>query len=305
MGFNEGNIKKIQSRDWASVRDKWLQFLPSIAKPGSPPSYEVCDFIGLQDVYNHVVLLKGAEYVTEVPNLRQAIFHEGLFLIHKAIHVSGTALMQLENGIFSWSLSNAYQSSFFALKGILALLGLSFPQFNKTLMVDCFREEELSKNKLAKGIQPKLEIRFLQFSDLSHVDYWAVLQRVVRVSEINVWDSQIMQYFSNIDPASIGMERNKLHYENHYWTFDDLFTPMTDDKFAVNEELLQTFIATVNRGKDYSFFLNYTLVLMALQLVKDLAVFNGDVAAEFQLMKTTLTAGIYSRLTSSVSELEM
>ena len=51
MANNEHHIKKIDERDWDSIKNKWLAYIPSIGTSGDAPPIELKKFFGLQDLY--------------------------------------------------------------------------------------------------------------------------------------------------------------------------------------------------------------------------------------------------------------
>jgi hypothetical protein len=302
MAHNETSIKKIQARDWDSIVLKWAAYIPEFTTPGDSPPFELTKFGGLLDVYSRAAADK-VEYREEVALLRQEILREGIYLIHKSIHVSAAALLHVENGFKSWALSNAYQSSFFAVKGILALLGLSFPRMSKILMIDCFpKDEELSKSALKKGRIPKVDIRFNVLNELSHVEYWQILQRIIRVSNIPCWQPNILEYIKHLPPEKFVQERNSLHYKNHYWTFPkDLFNVLLDRTFGIDPELLAEYGDVMdNCEHQYDLFINYTLILLALKLVSGIATLSADISEEYNLMLATIRNGFHFRMLSTL-----
>ncbi len=303
MANNEGHIKKIDERDWESIKNKWLAYIPTIVTPGAAPAIELKKFFGLQDLYSKTAAANKAPYFEEVVSLRGAVLWEGLYLTHKAIHVTGSAILHLDNGITSWSLTNAYQSSFFAVKAIMSLLGISFPQLSKPFMIDCFpKGEELSRSQLKKGRVPKTELKFLIFNDLSHVEHWEVLQRILFVSTIDCWDDDVIEYLKSMPAEKFVEERNNLHYVNSYWTIaKDLYVPNIIQSFADNPGFTTDYKELItNCGHEHSFFLNYTLIRMALALVKDLGTLSNTVNDEYQLMLSTIRAGMHSRFLNSI-----
>jgi len=303
MANNELNIKKIDGRDWESIKNKWLAYIPNIVTPGAAPSIELKKFFGLQDLYSKTADANKAPYFEEVVSLRSAILWEGLYLTHKAIHVIGSANIHLDNGITSWSLPNAYQASFFTIKAIISLLGISFPQLSKPFMIDCFpKGEELTRSQLKKGRVPKTELKFLIFNDLSHVEHWEILQRILFVSTVNCWDEDVIEYLKTMPGEKFVEERNNLHYVNNYWTFpQDLFVPNIIPSFAESQDFTTDYKEFITKCEhQHSFFLNYTLIKMALSLVKDLGSLSNTVNDEYQLMLTSIQTGMHSRFLNSI-----
>lgn len=300
---NDHNIKKIDGRDWDSIRDRWLEHIPNISSPGDAPPLELKKFFGLQEIYSKAAAAKGVPHLEEVKSLRSSVLWEGIYLIHKSIHVSGAAILHLDNGQPSWSLSNVYQSSLFAVKGILALLGLSIPRLSQPFMIDCFpKRMELTRSQIKKGHVATAELKFWIFNNLNHVEHWEMLRRVLFTSTISCWDQEVIDFLKAVSGEQFVEERNCLHYINNYWTIPkDLYMKVNIGEFANNFEFTTNYTALIsNCGKEYSFYINYTLINMALALIKDLGNLSTTVNDEFQLMINTIKSGMHVRFLNSI-----
>jgi hypothetical protein len=305
MAF-ENDLKKIDSRDWNVLRSKWLKYLPTISPPGQVPSEEVCELIVIDEIATLAAPAPGSQTRKEVAHLRSEIFREGIFLFHKASNVNGGGLFHVDNGMLSWSVSSAYHSSFFALKSLLSLLGLSFPivksRQNKCLMIDCFPEDEkLSKNQIKKGVQPQPELKFVLMQDIGHQHYWEILQRVLRVSNVPLWDDDIVKCLLNFDSEDYTFQRNSIHYINNYWLIlEDLFEKKTDLNFALFGDLKTTLSTIKKDSLDYTFFVSYVLLNFTYLLIKDLTEAAPILADEFKLINSCLQVAGNERMIKSL-----
>ncbi|HQX74239.1 MAG TPA: HEPN domain-containing protein [Chitinophagaceae bacterium] len=302
MAF-ENDIKRIDKRDWSKLCDKWLSFIPSFSYPGEAPEHQILDFVGLEAIYHKTQSAQGGLKI-DVPLLRQEVLREAIYFVHKSTHVCGAANIHLENGALSWAISSAYQSSFFALKGILGLLGLSFPRINTSLMVDCFPEEEkLSSKQRKRGEIPRQEFKFVVLPKLSHKHMWQIFQRVLYVSKIELWREEIVSYLRHIDIDKFSEQRNSLHYKNDFWLFpEDLFKRVFDPSFGVFENLFtEANYDRMDSKKDFSFILNYILLKFAIDLIKDLGKNATSINEEYNVILNTLKEGIHTRFLSCVN----
>lgn len=300
MSF-DNYLKRIDHRDWNKIRSKWLNYIPDNEFPGQVPEHEILDFFGLEAFYQKANNPQ-KEYKEEVPFLRREILREAIYFIHKSTHVCGAANIHIENGALSWSISSAYQSTFFALKGILGLLGLSFPRINAALMIDCFPEEErLSKNQIKRRELPKPELKFVVFPKLSHTHMWQIFQRVLNVSEIDIWNDDILTFLRKLPDNKFAEQRNALHYINNYWLYpDDLYKRVFDDSFGVDEEILsRKEWHTINDRKDFSILLNYIFLKFSIHLLEDLSTLSTSIQDELELIKETMKEGIHTRFNAS------
>lgn len=296
-------VKRIDQRDWENIREKWLSYIPDYDFPGQSPAHQILEFVGLNSIFQKTSASPG-EYKTEVPLLRQEILREAIYFIHKATHVCGTANIHLENGVLSWGISSAYQSAFFALKGILGLLGLSFPRINSALMIDCFpAEEKLSSNQRKRGEKPKPELKFVILPTLTHTHMWQIFQRVLSVSKVSIWKPEIIDYLRNLNVSQFAEQRNSLHYINNYWLFpEDLYERIFDDSFGIDNTLFnKEEYGSLHNRKDFSFILNYILLKFSYDLINDVGRYSTSVKAEYDLIQNTLLEGIHKRYLQSVT----
>ena len=151
MTLVEKCIDRLPRRRWENIRDNWMDHIPNYDKPGTAPSDTIVkltgfDAIALQLASEAKAAFENAKEVQEktgnyppiksitreenIPGLRELVFWESIFLLHKSRHVLGTAEFQIEDGLHTWSLANGYQGAFFAAKATIGLLGISLPEFN-------------------------------------------------------------------------------------------------------------------------------------------------------------------------------
>lgn len=298
------DIKKIDRRNWEKVKGIWLSSIPHFNYPGAAPDHEIRDIIDLPNLYSKTKQNQNA-YFYDIPNLRSEILREGIYFSHKATHVCGTSIVHLNNGILSWAISSAYQASFFSVKAILNLLGLTFLRVNyKSLMIDCFpQEEQLSKNKIKQGFIPKQEMKFCIFDDLTHMQYWEVFQRILRIAELPLLDERIKRFLLQITPEQFVAQRNNLHYVSNYWLRkEDLFKRIFDNNFGVRENLIELLDKEIrNEQSDFSVFVCYLLLKLNIELIKSLSELSEEIKNEYDLIIKTLNEGIHDRLHHSIS----
>jgi len=304
MAF-EKDLKKIDHRSWNYIRDKWLGYLPEINPPGNAPDEEIADLLDIEEIAGQASIAAGLQIRKEVTYLRSEIFREGIYLFHKASNVNNSGLFHIENGILSWSISSAYHSSFFSLKSILCLLGLSFPRVkskNKCLMIDCFPEnEKLSSKQKKNNYQPPPELKFLLMSDIGHEHYWSILQRVIRVSNIPIWDQEITKYLISFNPSDFTIQRNSIHYKNNFWLIvEDLFTRKQEPNFAHFTNLFNSISKIKKENLDYSFLISFLLLHLSYTLIKDISTVAPILSEEFGLINNYLADESNIRMVKSI-----
>jgi hypothetical protein len=296
-------FKKIDERSWEKIRGKWLNHIPNFSNPGEVPSHTIGEILDLDAYYKEAKNQQGS-FTGEVENLRSEILREAIFFAHKAIHVSGTAIVHLNNGILSWGISSSYQASFFSLKSIFGLLGLIFPRINhKTLMIDSFpKEEQLSKSKIKQGILPKQEIKFTIFPDLTHTQHWEIFQRLLRVTEIDFLDESYVNLMTQLEAEDFVSQRNNLHYVNNYWLItNDLFERVFDPSFGVRADLISNIYYAKTGQKDFTFLFSHLIIKLNVDLIRSLGELSESIKNEYDLIRKTLNEGIHDRLLNSVT----
>ncbi len=163
----------------------------------------------------------------EVPGIRESLFSEGLRLAEKAFHVLGCAESDAHKGNRSWSLSSAYQASFFASKALLALCGIGFVEINgRTLVVDIFPDP-------VKEAEDYTEARFSYVSSrFDHRAVWLLFQRILAITVDAPWPKEAVDKLKVVEDKHFAKQRNDMQYRNTYWPFDDLFTFLTEGDFG-------------------------------------------------------------------------
>lgn len=97
--------------------------------------------------------------------LREGILVEGLSLLYKSANVLAGATVHVERGMCSWSISSAYHAAFFAMKGIVHLLGAAFVKTDTTFIVDVWPPpEQLSSKGCGMTVRLRLRLRLPSLS---------------------------------------------------------------------------------------------------------------------------------------------
>ena len=104
---------------------------PSLALPGSPPQMLLSEMAALGQCLGIDVLPKSQvrELFEPIPGLREAVLHDAIYLLHKAAHVLGSALVHVSSGMCTWSLSSAYQAAYFAMNSVMRFLGVAVVEY--------------------------------------------------------------------------------------------------------------------------------------------------------------------------------
>ena len=154
----------------------------------------------------------------EVPGIWAIMFPEALRLLHKSLHVLGCAEIDADIGMRSWSLCSGYQAALFAGKALLALCGVGITEIGgKTLVIDAFPGP-------VKQPEDYIDCRITFVpSQLTHLDNWNLVQRVLGVSVCTLWPKQAVNKLKIVDAKYFAKQRNDIHYNNLFWPLDDLY----------------------------------------------------------------------------------
>ncbi len=270
MAF-ERKLKRIERKNWSNISSKWLSFLPLIDPTGSPPT----DSLSENPLLTGAVVGLGneGEKKERIHQIRPFLFHEGIFLMHKAINVLEAAESNSIEGFPTWSLSSGYQSSFFAAKSILAFLGIGFPRINgNDYIVDTWPlPEELPSKQRKMGIEPEILVKLIKEHPIQHYHVWEVLKRIINTSDINVnlWPDSYTQFIMKID--DFASQRNTLHYSNYKWILTDIHDRLFINDFG-NRTNFESEIGVVDEDTDdFSVVLSHVLNSLAYALLDDVA----------------------------------
>jgi HEPN domain len=279
MAFDR-KLKRIEKKNWSFISSKWLSFLPLIDQAGSPPIDSLNDNPHLAQ--SIIGLGYDGEKKEDIKQIRPFLFHEGIFLLHKATNVLEASESNFIEGFPTWSLSSGYQSSFFAAKSILAFMGVAFPRISGS---DCIIDvwplpEDLTSKQKKMGIEPDILVKMIKEHPIQHFHVWKILQRIVNTSDINVdlWPNSYIEFIMKIDDFSF--QRNVLHYSNYKWILSDIHDRLFLKDFAARENFEEELREVDENTNDFSILLTYVLISMSYSLLNDIArnapIIQGD-----------------------------
>jgi hypothetical protein len=294
MSF-ETTLKKIDSRTWSNVKSKWFNYLPIFDYPGQAPNAELYEAYDLANYQKEVKGTPDQTMRSEVEVLRSDIFREGIYHLHKANHICYASNLHIEGGLPTWSISGAYQASLFGIKAVLNLLGIALPKVNMNhLLIDCFPKDAGLSNKQKKlGFIPSPELKFIYLPPLTHKQHWEVFQRVLRVTEIDIWDANNISFLTGITSEQFTKLRNGLHYKCSYWTYpDDLFKPKEIASFGLRSGMLNNKSLTGNED-DLNILICYMILKLSYDILEEFSKLSTSIKDEYELMKvSTITPNI-------------
>jgi HEPN domain-containing protein len=296
----------IVRRRWDYIRGTWLRHLPVIEPPGRAPDRTLSDFVGevVTDISATGKHIQSLSFPAgDVPTL---MFHEGVYWLHKALHVLGAAEKHADTGMPTWSLSSAYQSAFFSARASMAFLGVAVTELEKTSFVVAISRDMQLMSAGEYGTLGAFdgEAHFHTFGVLfDHRQVWLLFQRLLRVTTRAPWPAPLTSYVGQLNVAEITKQRHHLHYQLYGWVFDDLFN------FQFGHGFDQT--APTGSGRDlfdpgaakFSFVLAAALLRMALDPFIDICRYSNRLAQEKALLVACLPEERHPILFESLQEI--
>jgi hypothetical protein len=279
---HERKVKRILARDWEQLREAWLDHVPNLSEPGQPPETTISDLPDLDNYLRKIPKDQVEEVFEDILGLRSGLLHEGIFLLHKAAHVMGSALVHVGQGMCTWSCSSAYQSALFAMRAALNMLGVSViesPSYGHFLV-----DGWASPKKPRRGHRgPIIVLANTGRNEQRHL--WAYLQRALdqtrNLDTTCAQEVRVVLLESNY--TDFARQRNNIHYRTNVWGLDDLHRCVAQPRFGEDRsdplEITQP---------DFSLRLAFGLVGMARRMLAQLAESSIPLQAELKLIDAWL-----------------
>lgn len=214
----------------------------------------------------------------DVAGLRTNNLWKAVFLFHKCSHTNLAAQRIARQGMHSWCLFNAYHSAYLGARGIMALLGVAFPNLkSRQVALDLCPEPERKKRARGLGSPTFEEFLIVPLPNLDQRRVWEAFQRVLNMSEASCWDTSLRQEILNLDYEQITPPRNRFLYKAHYWPLEDL---ASDAPVAELEALWSRELDVDAQG--FLLSLSFAVYRLFEQLMSDLAGYSGQIKEQFE-----------------------
>jgi len=282
--------KRIGNKKWDELQSLWINYLPQITFP----------IINLPDPTSSLEFLKSIkkeieeiekkstikDHYFKVDGLFQLAFQEAVVLFYKALNVLKSSQWGLDGGFKTWSVAEAYQSSYFALKCLLNLLGVHICRIeSKDLYCDFLPDfKGFSKREIISR-KESFECQIQLGKQLEHWEMWTLLQRVINVFSSNVVDDKVLAFLSRINPKEFARQRNFIIYFNSSWLFNDLKNYLIDDNFTIRNIDLDEDITS---DDDFSVIISFHLLKICFDLFKTLSDLSPRFDQEIQEMNRVI-----------------
>jgi hypothetical protein len=250
-------LSNFETLNWDDVRTEWITSIGNYDNIGCRPDPTLDDFltsVASQMVDDHVMLAAA---------VREIVFREALFLVHKSCAVMLSLQRDLQSNKQTYAEVSGYIASFFAAKAMLMILGFSFcekPINNRSLSIFLFKKnrsgnfyvEAFTRNKTS-GSKPPV-------SSVSHKKMWETFKSIFsKYSNLPI-DLEFLAFLPGILVEDFSLNRHSIQYRNCEWGQDDLHC-----QEFVTVDWLQDFDKTIYgkySGADSNFSIVLTLVLL-------------------------------------------
>lgn len=280
--------KEIAGRRWNHIKSTWPDFLTDSHTAGQTPAETLS---GLLEG-GGILAREPARGVVEVQRnprgeIPEILLREGIFWLHKALHVLGASETHADLGIQTWSLSSAYQSSYFAARSLMCFFGVSIADFHGiSVVVDICRDTRL--------LRPQRIERTSAFEDetafitngfrCDHKQTWGLFQRLLRVTNCDCLNADYKAYAENLDVSELTNQRHRLHYDLDYWVREDLHDFLFEESFYTVTEAGSGRFLLDSQSSNYSLAVGVILSKMSLSVFRDLCDSTKKLQNEFELI---------------------
>lgn len=282
----ESKIKKIFPRSWDELKERWLDYIPDFGESGCAPEQEITDSITFLSEVEKIKNNQPHSVSDDMPEVRSATIHQGIFLLHKAANVIAASQIHIREGIKSWSLSSAYQAAFFSMKAVLHFLGAIVIQVPERgyFLIDLWSEEVAKKSRIRT--RSYRVIKIIKAKRFEHQQMWALFQRMLRVTKFaeKIITAENIASMQSLKITDFARQRNRLHYKTT-WIFEDIHSYIFDQDFGVfNNDLSDGSALEDPNRDDFSLALGFILVRMGCQMLLDIAELSPPIKSELNLL---------------------
>ncbi len=265
--------KRVGKKEWNNLLGVWVNFLPQITfpipeEPEPTSSIEKLKMVKIEIEQNEYQSTNKEHYYV-IPGIHNLVFQESIYLFYKALNVLRSTQCELGGGFKTWSISNAYQSSFFALKSLLNLLGVHITRIDsKDLLIDLLPDYKGLGKKEISNRRLEFECQLQITKQLEHWELWTLLQRVLNVFQCSLINVNVIAFLCRISPKDFAKQRNKIIYFNTAWLFDDLKQCIIDPNFGIRQIDFDDNLAS---DEDFSLIISFVLLKTCYNLLKNIA----------------------------------
>jgi hypothetical protein len=279
--------KRIGQRDWGTLINIWLEFLPQIEFPIEVDPPPTSDIEGLGSAQKTIAQDQSTtkDHYFVIPGLHQFVFPEAVYLFYKSLNVLKSAQCDILNGFKTWSIANAYEASYFGLKCFLNIVGVHSTRLNnKDMLIDFYPSYSSLTRKQIDARRRTFEINIQLIKQLEHWEYWTLFQRVINTTKNLPVEKSLIDHMISINPKMFAKKRNLIIYFNNRWIFNDLKNLVIDPDFF-NKKIFDADEIECPTEDDAFTILNAFLLLrLNHSIFKSIAESNPNFRQEFDII---------------------
>lgn len=211
-------LKNLPHRQWAVLRDLWIDHLPDIDFRAQMPEPTLWHLPELKD------RLKSAQPGTDLPYVegaRESVFREAVILTRKFAYSRAAAREAGQSGFSTWSVVSGYDACFYGAKALCYLLGMASLDRDSPLFIDLFapRTHKIGKGRKAQVydilVAHRLEAR------LTHKTLWDLTGRLCRTLTLPDDADALTSELRGLSFAGMSNLRNNILYDGGFWLDTD------------------------------------------------------------------------------------
>lgn len=227
-------LKRFSHREWAILRDLWIDHLPPIEFDTSYPEPTLWQ---LPPITCPELNASGTAEFPYVDGVREALFREAILLSRKFIYCGQSLSLLSQSGKNTLTAVAAYEACFYGAKALCYLLGFASLGRDSKLFLDAFFETE----RKVRGQKTKLydTVRVHKVGErLTHELLWAVTARLI---DTTIFNEELRAFQTDLkitDWESFSRFRNRIFYDGSFWPLRENMSMCDLISVVTNSEII-------------------------------------------------------------------
>lgn len=210
-------LKHFSHREWAVLRDLWLDHLPTIEFDAQYPGPTLWQ---LPRIQYPTLNASGTAEFPYAAGIREAIFREAVILWRKFAYCCTILRTLSDAGKNTWTSVAAYEACFYGAKAFCYLLGFASSGRDSKLFLDAFYQSEQRIGKVRTKVYELIRVHNVG-DRLTHEVLWALTARLVDTTKFEGELRDVQTELKLTDWDSLSRFRNKIYYDGSFWPFSD------------------------------------------------------------------------------------
>lgn len=210
-------LKRIQHKDWPTLRELWIGHLPLIDFETAYPEPTLSQ---LQPLQHPELDASGLAEFPYADGLREAMFREAIILSRKFVYCGALLPILSREGKNTWMAVAAYETAFYGAKTFAYLLGFAPLNRDSKIYVDAFYEVEGRRGREKIKVYDTLRVHELG-ERLTHEVLWALFVRLLNTASFDGERQEFQTQLKIIDWDKFSSFRNRIFYDGSFWPLSD------------------------------------------------------------------------------------